>query len=68
MEVQGRGFTAASVIYVNDEAVETIYVDDETLLTADVLPKKGDRIYVVQQDDGYELTRTAEWTYGPPVK
>ena len=61
--VYGENFTPYSEVYVGDEARETLFVDENTLLLMGDPPLPGDRLRVVQlADNGTELGSTAEYT------
>lgn len=46
--VHGTNFTDASVVYVNDEPMETIKATQGLLLVNDFVPEDGQKIYVAQ--------------------
>ncbi|MGM9624336.1 MAG: LTA synthase family protein [Eubacteriales bacterium] len=54
--VAGENFTAFSSVSINNRTYETIYIDTNTLLVSDFIPKEGDRISVIQTgSDGVVL-------------
>lgn len=60
--VTGSGFTEKSVVYVNDSAVNTTYIDTNTL-TFDFEAEDGDIIYVAQRcSDKFVLGKTEVYT------
>lgn len=62
--VQGKNFTEYSKIMLNDKKQETIYLNSNTLMVADVEPEDADRIYVAQMAGRSEqLSRTEEIVY-----
>ncbi|MBQ8527980.1 MAG: sulfatase-like hydrolase/transferase [Lachnospiraceae bacterium] len=62
--VHGENFTEYSKVMLNDKRQETIYLNQNTLMVADVLPEDLDRIYVAQMAGRSEqLSRTEEIVY-----
>ena len=53
--VSGENFTEWSRIYVNDDPVETVYIDENTLMTEDIKIEDGDSISVKQVSKGKEI-------------
>lgn len=52
LTVKGNFFNEWSCVYINDEKIDTIYVDEQNLFVPDVELKAGDSIVVSQ----YEAT------------
>lgn len=46
--VTGENFTAFSSVSINNRICDTLYIDTNTLLVPDFIPKEGDRITVIQ--------------------
>lgn len=60
----GENFNTYSKVYINDEEMETDFIDNNTLMVRDCNIKYGDKVVVCQQDaDGVILTQTDEFTY-----
>lgn len=59
--ITGECFTAYSVVYINDKRVETVFLNDHTLLVEDAIIESGDIIAVVQECGGVELSRTSSY-------
>ena len=61
--VRGEGFTRASVLYAQDSALDTVYVDENTLVALPGLLHRveaGDSVFVAQvATDGQVLSATA---------
>lgn len=59
--VQGSGFTPWSEVLADGEPLDSLYVDEKTLIIVDEPPSAGQKICVVQlADDGTELGRSGE--------
>ena len=59
--VHGSGFTPWSEVYADGEQLETLFVDEKTLIVVDEPPVAGQNVCVVQlADDGTELSRSGE--------
>ena len=57
----GENFNTYSKVYINDEEMETDFIDNNTLMVRDCNIKYGDKVVVCQQDaDGVILTQTDE--------
>ena len=64
----GENFNTYSKVYINDEEMETDFIDNNTLMVRDCNIKYGDKVVVCQQDaDGVILTQTDEFTYSEAV-
>ncbi len=62
--VHGENFTEYSKVMVSDKKQETIYLNRNTLMVADVVPEEMERIYVAQMAGRSEqLSRTEEIIY-----
>lgn len=60
----GENFTESFNVFVNDEKVETTYIDDKTLMLEDMSLQHGDKIMIkVQSESGYTLSKTDEFEY-----
>ena len=60
----GENFNTYSKVYINDEEMETDFIDNNTLMVRGCNIKYGDKVVVCQQDaDGVILTQTDEFTY-----
>ncbi|MDD6188484.1 MAG: LTA synthase family protein [Clostridiales bacterium] len=58
---RGSGFTPWSVVFADGERLETLFVDEKTLIVVKNIPEAGQSICVVQlADDGSELGRSGE--------
>ncbi|WP_426350863.1 LTA synthase family protein [Alloiococcus sp. CFN-8] len=67
--VSGENFTEWSRIYVNDDPVETVYIDENTLMTEDIKIEDGDSISVKQVSKGKEiLSSTSSLLYYSDIK
>ncbi|MGM9973369.1 MAG: LTA synthase family protein [Clostridiaceae bacterium] len=53
--VIGENFTEWSRIYVNDDSVETVYIDENTLMAEDIKIEDGDSLSVKQVSKGKEI-------------
>lgn len=59
--VHGSGFTPWSVVLADEERLETLFVDENTLIVVEDMPTAGQSICVLQlADDGTELGRSDE--------
>lgn len=64
--VHGENFTEYSKVMLNDKKQETVYLNSNTLMVADVPVEENDRIYVAQMAGRNEkLSRTEEIVYTP---
>ena len=64
--IYGNGFTPYSKVYVNDEKMDTIYLDRNTLIINDTEFKEGDKLVVKQQNsDTHILSTTKPYVYSP---
>lgn len=62
--VHGENFTEYSKVMLNDKKQETVYLNRNTLMVADVVPEDTDRIHVAQMAGRSEqLSRTEEIVY-----
>ncbi len=62
--VHGENFTEYSTVMINDKKQETVYLNRNTLMVADVIPEENDRVYVAQMAGRSEqLSRTEELIY-----
>ncbi len=60
--VKGTHFTPFSEVYVDKEKVDTIYIDDQTLIVPNIAPIKGMDIKVSQVTvTGRKLSSTSTW-------
>ncbi|MBR3598630.1 MAG: hypothetical protein IKL53_02000, partial [Lachnospiraceae bacterium] len=58
--IRGENFTEYSVVYVDDEDLETIYVDRQTLMVEDEQLEPGDEITVRQVDKSHHVLSSTE--------
>ena len=64
--IYGANFTPYSKVYINDEKVDTIYIDRTTLIVQNPELKSGDTFVVKQQNsDTHILSETKKFTYAP---
>ncbi|TCK88040.1 phosphoglycerol transferase MdoB-like AlkP superfamily enzyme [Natranaerovirga hydrolytica] len=64
LRITGENFTPWSVVYINGEAVETVFIDSKNLLVEDENLQKGMQILVAQvNDDQKVLSQTEHWIY-----
>ena len=62
--ITGENFTESSKVYVNNEYVNTIYVDNKTLILEDLSLLYNDIIRIkVQTKSGYTLSKTDGFEY-----
>ena len=62
--IYGSNFTPYSKVYINDEKVDTIYIDKDTLIVMNPELKSGDNFVVKQQNsDTHVLSETKKFTY-----
>ncbi|MBP5772492.1 MAG: sulfatase-like hydrolase/transferase [Eubacterium sp.] len=62
--IYGNNFTPYSKVYINDEKVDTIYIDRNTLIVQHLELKAGDNFVVKQQNsDTHILSETKPYTY-----
>ena len=60
--VCGSGFTAWSEVYADERLLESLFVDENTIIVYDEPPEAGESLCVVQlADDGTELGRSEEY-------
>lgn len=60
----GENFTDSCKLYVNNEKVDSLYVDEKTLILEDMTLVHGDKISMkVQSKSGYTLSKTSEFEY-----
>ena len=65
----GENFNTYSKVYINDEEMETDFIDNNTLMVRDCNIKYGDKVVVCQQDaDGVILTQTDEFKKAKATK
>jgi len=63
--VSGKNFTRWSVVMLNGEQKDTLFIDSHNLMVADTAIEQGDSVAVAQVGDGgTELSRTEEFVYG----
>ena len=62
--IYGNNFTPYSKVYINDEKVDTIYIDKNTLIVMYPELKAGDGFVVKQQNsDTHILSETEKYIY-----
>ena len=62
MVVKGKNFNPYSVVYVNNEPAETVYIDSENLMVPDSHPKAGVAYSVHQIDkSSHDLSQTEDF-------
>ena len=67
--LKGENFTQWSRIYINDDPVETVYIDENTLMTESIEIEDGDSLSVRQVSKGKEvLSSTNSLLYYSNVK
>ncbi|TJX12698.1 LTA synthase family protein [Tissierella creatinini] len=66
--ISGENFTKSCNLYLNDEKVDTIYVDDKTLILEDRSLVHGDKVNIkVQSESGYTLSATNDFHYSESI-
>lgn len=64
MVINGENFNYFSIIYEDGEAIETVYVDRNTLLTPKKMAEKGNAYEVKQVDEAHHVrSSTKEYIY-----
>lgn len=62
--IRGENFTKSCNVFINNEKVDAIYLDDKTLMLEDVSLNHGDKISIkVQSESGYTLSKADEFQY-----
>lgn len=62
--ISGENFTKSCNLYVNNEKVDTIFVDENTLILEDMSLVHGDILSIkVQSESGYTLSKTSEFVF-----
>ncbi len=60
--VSGSGFTAWSEVYADGKQLESLFVDESTLIVINELPSAGQQLWVAQLgDNGAELSRSNKY-------
>lgn len=66
--ITGENFTKSCKVFLNNESVDTIYVDNKTLILEDLSLLDSDIISIkVQTESGYTLSKTDEFEYKDPI-
>ena len=64
LNVLGENFNEYSVIYINGKRTDSSYIDHGKLVSNGILPKRGDKISVAQEDEhGHPLSFSNEYVY-----
>ncbi len=58
--VKGKNFNSYSVVFIDDEAYETQYIDTQTLLVNGYSPEKGQKFNVCQVDKSHNILSTSK--------
>ncbi len=62
--ISGENFTKSCKVYVNNEKVDTIYQDENTLILEDMSLVHGDKVSIkVQSESGYTLSKTNDFEF-----
>lgn len=61
--IYGKHFTNYSKVYINDEAIDTTYIDPNTIMVVYPELKDGDSISVHQENEESELSQTEPYVY-----
>lgn len=62
--IYGENFTESCNVFVNNEKVDTLYLDEKTLILEDISLVHGDKVILkIQSESGYTLSKTSEFEF-----
>lgn len=68
LNVTGKNFTPYSVVFINDDEYDTVYVDSKNLVVTDAYPVPGDYISIIQvNEEGDHLRQSKNYLVGGTV-